>query len=370
MSATAPHRSETTVENVGAVAYVIPTDAPESDGTLEWAATTMVVVQLGSAGEHGIGWTYADAAAAEIVNGTLADVVEGADALSPPGVWRAMRRRVRNIGWPGLGAMAVSAVDAALWDLKAKLLGLPLCTLLGRVRDAVPVYGSGGFTSYSDEELQEQLGGWVAEGIPRVKMKVGTAAERDPARVRAARAVIGDAELFVDANGGYTRKQALALAEQFREQAQVSWFEEPVSSEDLEGLRLLRDRAPAGMAIAAGEYGWDDAYFEQMVSAGAVDVLQADMTRCGGVTGFLAASAVAAAHGLPLSAHCAPGLHLHPCLASAPLAHVEWFHDHVRIEQMLFDGAPSATGGAMDPDLSRPGLGMELKSADAERYRR
>ena len=114
-----------------------------------------------------------------------------------------------------------------------------------------------------------------------------------------------------------------------------------MSSDDLDGLRLLRDRAPAGMEIAAGEYGYDPFYFRRMLEAGAVDVLQADATRCGGITGFLKAAAIADASHMPLSAHTAPALHLHVCCAAPRLRHLEWFHDHVRIEQVLFDGAPT-----------------------------
>ena len=151
---------------------------------------------------------------------------------------------------------------------------MPLVTLLGSVHEVVPVYGSGGFTSYSIEQLQKQLGGWAERGISRVKMKIGTHPDLDLGRVRAAREVIGSGtELFVDANGAYSRKQALAQAHRFAE-LDVSWFEEPVSSDDLEGLRLLRDRGPAGMDIAAGEYGYDLPYFRRMLEAGAVDVLQ------------------------------------------------------------------------------------------------
>jgi L-alanine-DL-glutamate epimerase-like enolase superfamily enzyme len=264
--------------------------------------------------------------------------------------------------------MAISAVDSALWDLKARLLDLPLVTLLGSAHDRVPVYGSGGFTSYSIARLQEQLGGWADQGIPRVKMKIGTHPEDDLQRVRAAREAIGpEVELFVDANGAYSRKQALAFAEAFAELG-VVWFEEPVSSDDLDGLHLLRDRAPAGMEIAAGEYGYELDYFRRMLAAGAVDVLQADATRCGGITGFLSVVPLCQAHHLELSAHCAPALHVHPCCATPPLRHIEYFHDHARIEQMLFDGAPTPIDGALHPDLSRPGLGLEFKHQDAEHY--
>ncbi|HET6907072.1 MAG TPA: enolase C-terminal domain-like protein, partial [Rhodanobacteraceae bacterium] len=262
------------------------------------------------------------------------------------------------------------AVDNALWDLKAKLLDLPLFKLLGAVRAAAPVYGSGGFCSYSDAQLREQLGGWADSGIRMVKMKVGREPQRDPARATVARKAIGDeVQLFVDANGAYSRKQALHMADVFAHEYAVRWFEEPVSSDDLRGLRLLRDRAPGGLDIAAGEYGYTPWYFRRMLAAGAVDVLQADGSRCAGISGFMQANALCEAFNLPLSAHCAPALHAHPACAARPLRHIEYFHDHVRIENMLFDGVLQPTDGALHPDASRPGFGLEFKHADAERYR-
>ena len=360
--------SAPSIEHIAFSAYTVPTDLPESDGTLEWDKTTMVVVEATAGGQRGLGYTYADLATARLIEDRLAHVVQGCDAMAVPAAWAAMVREIRNLGRPGIASMAIAAIDAALWDLKACLLDLPLVTLLGAVRDSVPVYGSGGFTSYSLAQLEAQLGGWIAEGITRVKMKIGAHPADDRDRVRAARQAIGsDAELFVDANGAYSRKQALAFADAFAELG-VSWFEEPVSSDDLEGLRLLRERAPAGMDIAAGEYGYDLFYFRRMLEAGAVDVLQADATRCAGITGFTRVSALCEARSLPLSAHTAPSLHAHPCCALAPVRHVEYFHDHVRLEHMLFDGALTPVHGALHPDLSRPGLGLELKRSDAERY--
>jgi L-alanine-DL-glutamate epimerase-like enolase superfamily enzyme len=197
-------------------------------------------------------------------------------------------------------------------------------------------------------------------------MKVGREPARDLERVAAAREAIGpQTKLFVDANGAYDRKQALAFAQEFAAQ-RVSWFEEPVSSDDLEGLRLIRDRGPPGMEIAAGEYGYDAPYFRRMLSA--VDVLQADVTRCAGITGFLQADALCLAKGMPLSAHCAPALHLHPCCAATSLRHLEYFHDHARIERMLFDGVVEPQDGDLKPDLSRAGHGLTLRDADARRH--
>ncbi|HZQ61235.1 MAG TPA: enolase C-terminal domain-like protein [Casimicrobiaceae bacterium] len=357
-----------TITDLSVRAYVIPTDAPESDGTLEWHATTLVVVELAASDVRGIGYTYADTATATLIRDKLAELVVGSNALDNTDTWVAMARAIRNLGRPGIASMAISGVDNALWDLKAKLLRVPLVTLLGSVRESVPVYGSGGFTSYAIDRLQSQLAAWVNGGISRVKMKVGRVPQDDASRVRAARVAIGAGpELFVDANGAYSRKQALAFADIFADQ-DVTWFEEPVSSDDLEGLRLIRDRAPAGMDITAGEYGYDAYYFRRMLQAGAVDVLQADATRCAGITGFMRVAALCEAHGLPLSSHCAPSVHAHPACAAPELRHIEYFHDHVRIESMLFDGAAVAKGGVVTPDRSRPGLGIELKREDAQRY--
>ena len=356
------------IRRIDVSSYTIATDFPESDGTLEWDSTTLVLVHASAGGKRGLGYTYADTATARLIHDLLSKIVEGHDAMSVPVVWQAMVRRIRNLGRPGIVSMALSAVDTALWDLKARLLDLPLVTLLGAVREAVPIYGSGGFTSYSNDRLATQLSGWVEQGIPRVKMKIGRDAKADRERVRFAREAIGsEAELFVDANGAYSRKQAIAQAEAFTE-SDVSWFEEPVSSDDLEGLRLVRNHAPATMEIAAGEYGYEVEYFRRMLTAGAVDVLQADVTRCAGITGFLQVAALCQAQHLPLSAHTAPALHTHVGCSVVPLRHLEYFHDHVRIERMFFEGVPATVNGELRPDLSRPGMGLELKQADAERF--
>jgi L-alanine-DL-glutamate epimerase-like enolase superfamily enzyme len=367
--ATTTYATGVAVETVDVCAYEIPTDGVESDGTLEWTSTTINVVEVSGGGETGVGYSYGHHAIASLVASKLAGVVQGADATDPQAAWAAMSRALRNNGETGLSYMAISAVDIALWDLKARLLGLPLARLLGRWHGETPVYGSGGFTSYTIERLVDQLAGWVAEGIPRVKMKVGRNPAQDLLRVAAVREEIGDeAELFVDANGAYSRKQALEAAGTFREVADVSWLEEPVSSEDRQGLRMVRDGAPHGMEIAAGEYGYALPYFSDLIASGCVDVVQADVTRCGGITGLLRVDALCRAHCLPLSGHCAPAVSAHALAGCECTVHLEYFHDHVRIENMLFDGTLSPTGGALRPDDARPGLGLELKRDDAERY--
>lgn len=357
------------IERIRADAYTVPTDGPESDGTLSWNATTLVLVQVDAGASTGIGYSYADTATVALIRDKLAPLLIGQNATAINARWLDMVRAIRNLGRPGICSMAISAIDVALWDLKSELLEQPLATLLGGARSAIPVYGSGGFTSYSISRLQRQLQDWADSGMRRVKMKVGRDPDSDVQRVRAAREAIGTGtELFVDANGAYMCKQALQLAQEFAASG-VTWFEEPVSSDDLAGLRLMRDRAPPGMAISAGEYGYDLPYFLRMLQAQAVDVLQIDATRCGGITGFLAAAALCDAFGLPLSSHCAPMLHLPLCCAAPRAVHLEYFYDHARIEHMLFDGAVTPAEGCMQPDLSRPGLGIDFKLQDAQCYK-
>ena len=254
--------------------------------------------------------------------------------------------------------------------LQPRLLDVSLARLLGRRREAIPVYGSGGFTSYSDAQLRDQLRGWAARGLGRVKIKIGSDPGADPARVAVARDAVGpDVELMVDGNGAWTPDEALAMAERLAPFG-VRWFEEPVSSDDVAGLRRVRDRAPAGMAIAAGEYVTDAYGFRRLLAAEAVDVLQGDATRCGGITGVLRADALCQAHGLPFSAHCSPAVHAPVCTAMQSAIHLEYFHDHVRIERLLFEGTLEPEDGMLRPEPDCPGLGIELKREQAARFRR
>jgi L-alanine-DL-glutamate epimerase-like enolase superfamily enzyme len=356
------------VQATRVAAYEIPTDEPESDGTLEWTSTTIVSAEVAGGGERGLGYTYGDVSVARLIDSLLAPAVEGVDPLATGSAWKAMHRALRNAGSVGPGAMALAAVDIALWDLKARLLDLSLADLLPRFHDRVPAYGSGGFCSYTNKRLEAQLSDWAAAGFSAVKMKVGRDPQADDGRVRTARVAVGpEVGLLVDANGAYEPKQALDWAERFA-QLGVTWLEEPVSSDDLDGLRRVRRRAPAGVEVAAGEYGWDLPYFERMLSAGAVDVLQADVTRCGGITPLLELGGICAARGMPLSAHCAPAVSTHAFCAVPTLRHAEYFHDHARVESLLFDGATEPADGFLQPDRSRSGLGLELKHADAEAF--
>jgi L-alanine-DL-glutamate epimerase-like enolase superfamily enzyme len=363
------HRAGTAVEAVEVSAYQIPTATEtESDGTLVWDSTSVVVVELHADGETGLGYTYCHPAAAQVIESKLADVIEGADVLMPQRAWAQMQVQARQFGHAGIAAMAISAVDVALWDLKARLLGVSLADALPRFQESVPIYGSGGFTDYTDEQLSEQVREWCAAGFSSMKIKVGRDKLTDPARVDLVRSVAGpQTEVMVDGNGAYTPEEALFWADCFREQG-VTYFEEPVSSEDLDGLAEVRRRAPAGLSIAAGEYGWNLPYFHQMLSARAVHILQADVTRCGGITNMLRVDGLCKSRGLPFSAHCAPAISAHACCGMETVVHIEYFFDHYRIESMLFEGTLDPQEGLLTPDRSRPGLGLELKREEAARY--
>lgn len=373
MSLTEQGGPEPIVEEIGTAVYTVPCDETEADGTLTWHSTTLVLVHVRSEGVVGLGYTYGAPATAQVIEDQLADVVVGRSVWGTAAVNDAMNRVVRNAGRPGLVSGALSAVDIALWDLKSRLLDLPLSQLLGAARAEVPVYGSGGFTTYGAARQDAQLRGWVEEqGIPRVKIKIGeewgTRQGRDLERVAEARRSIGEGvELFTDANGAYSRKQAIRVARGLDGEG-VTWFEEPVSSDDLEGLSQVR--AASATDVTAGEYGYDLTYFGHMLAAEAVDCLQIDVTRCGGVTVWLRAAALAEASSLGVSAHCAPHLHAHVGAAAPNLRHVEWFHDHARIETWLFHGALDPSGGYLRPGVSgRPGHGLTLREDVAEPFR-
>lgn len=362
-------KSKRLISGAGVSAYKIPTEQPETDGTAEWSSTTLVIVELTAEGITSLGYSYADAAAAAVCQEILKSAVIGHDAFSIPQIHLAMDRFTRNMGRPGIASCAIAAIDNSLWDLKARLLQLPLASLLGKLRDEVPAYGSGGFTSFSERQLVDQLTGWVDEGMGSVKMKIGTHPEQDENRVKAVqKALNGTAELFVDANGAYHRKQALTKARQFADLG-VTWFEEPVTSDDRIGLHLMVERAPTPLRIAAGEYTYvlDDA--RELLDAQAVDVLQTDVTRCGGITNFLKIGHLAEICHVPFSAHTAPSIHASVCCALPSAINIEYFADHARIESMLFDGARKPVKGDLSPDLSRPGLGIELKRADAGKFK-
>ncbi|HEX2894008.1 MAG TPA: enolase C-terminal domain-like protein [Marmoricola sp.] len=353
--------------SLDAAAYRVPTDGPEADGTFAWDSTTVVVVEASAEGAVGAGWTFAPAAAVAVVDELLTPVLRDRDVAEVERCWEDMVRAVRNAGRPGLVGMALSAVDIALWDLRGRVEERTLSELWGVSAARVEAYGSGGFTTYDAEQLDAQVADWLALGLRHVKIKIGESwgsrVQRDLDRTEQVRRAVGeDVEVFVDANGAYSAEQAGTVG-RVLDGLGVAWFEEPVSSDDLAGLDEVRHRVQAD--VAAGEYGYDEAYLARM--APYVDCLQLDVTRCGGYTGWRRAVSALPA-GTALSAHCAPYVTV-PVAATTPgLRHVEWFHDHVRIAQDLFDGYADPVGGVLRP-AAEPGHGLHFRSQAAEQFR-
>ena len=353
----------TTIAELDTSVFAIDLPEPEADGTLGWDKTTVVTITTHAGDASGLGWTYGPSAIAAVIDELLAEVVTGQSTMNIGQTYLGMRRATRNAPTPGLVSLAISAVDVALWDLKAKLLNVPLTVLFGQMHDRIPLYGSGGFTTQTEKQLGDQLDGWLSQGLTAVKIKIaensGDNVDRDLRRIAFTRATIGpDVALMVDANGGYTTKQAARLAETFAH-TNVTWFEEPVSSDHLADLALLRSLTTAD--ITAGEYGTTVDYFNAMCAARAVDCLQIDASRCGGYTGLFAAATLAEAYGLTVSTHCAPNLHAPAAAAIPNLRHSEWFSDHVAADQQVFLGQPRLQDGSLIPSDDTPGHGMRLR---------
>ena len=327
---------------------------------MRWDVTTAVAVTLHAAGYSGLGWTYSSPVAADIVEQHLRPIVDGARVADIDRGWQAMHRAGRNFGTRGLYLQAMSAVDIAWWDLKARVLGCSLPDLLGRCHDQVPVYGSGGFTTMSDAELAAQVDEWKHLGCTAMKIKIGqawgTCIDRDLGRAYRLRELAGPAvEIMVDANGGYTVGQARRVGAALDEIG-VTWFEEPVSSDDTDGLAAVR--AALRCDVTAGEYAAD--VYDVRALLPVIDCLQLDATRCGGYTGWRACAALARAHNLSVSAHCAPALHTPIAMATGHLRHIEYFADHARLEPELVIGAPTVIDGHVTTPPDVFGHGMSL----------
>jgi L-alanine-DL-glutamate epimerase-like enolase superfamily enzyme len=356
------------IERVEARAYRIPTLTPESDGTFEWRDTTLVVAAITAGGKAGIGYTYSSDAAMNVINSLGKNVLYGLNAFNIPLCCQKMCAAVRNMGRSGIAATAISSLDCALWDLKAKLLDISVATLLGQCREEIPVYGSGGFTTYDPDQVAQQIEDWKELGIWQFKIKIGRDTQMDFQRIeRAARFLPKHGSLFVDANGAYSVKEAAKMAVWMAE-AGVSWFEEPVTSDNREGLKHMRQSAPPNMDIAAGEYCYNLDDVRLLLQHEAIDVMQIDVTRCLGITGFLKAAALCEAQHIPISSHCAPAQHTALMCSISDARHIEYFFDHSRIEKMLFDGVPEVKNGVLMPQVSAPGFGYIFKTKDAEAY--
>ncbi|NQW16038.1 MAG: mandelate racemase/muconate lactonizing enzyme family protein [Chloroflexi bacterium] len=314
------------------------------------------------AGFEGLGTAAGLKATRSVIQDNLKDLLVGQDPFNIEKIWNDMFWRVRGYGRKGIAFQAVSAIDIALWDLKAKALGLPLYRLLGPFTDTVPVYGSGGWTNYSEDELVEEQMSYVNRGIPRVKMKVGKdfghSEREDLQRLDAVRTAVGDdVEIFVDANNGYYAKQAIRMAVEFEDYG-VGWFEEPVLADDIAGLAAVASSTT--IPVATGEHEYTKFGFKDLITAGGVDIVQPDIGRVGGVTEWMKVAHMAHAFNLPVAPHAFQLIHLHTACATPNLKVVEYLGSVESNDELWYTEFPKPVNGMWSPYPDRPGLGLEL----------
>lgn len=349
-------------------ACTVPTETTESDGTLNWKSTTIVIVQLAAGETWGLGYTYGNPGLKSFAVDLINKAVIDEDAFSITGIWGKLVQLVRNEGRTGESSMVISAIDNALWDLKAKLLQLPLLSLLGQSRERVEGYGSGGFNSYTHEQLEHQITSWLEQGFKKMKVKITGNLEHERARLSFIRRLCGpEVQLFVDANEACDKKVAREFADLLKE-LKIIWFEQPIFAYDLKGMHDFKLQMPTGIYLTTGEYVYNLTDLSNILQADAADVIQLDVTRCEGVSGFLKCSNLCEAYDVPISTHCAPALTVSPACSVGGLKHIEYFFDHARLENMLFDGVPQPRDGYFKPDLSRLGNGLILKKREIEKF--
>lgn len=321
-------------------------------------------------GVEGLGVGQAAPGARQVIETTLRRVLIGQDPFNIEKLWNDMFWHVRGFGRKGVAFCGLSVVDTGLWDLKAKALRLPLYRLLGPYTDSVPIYGSGGWTNLSEDELVAEMVGYVEQGIGRVKMKVGKdfgrSEREDLQRLAAVRKAVGDdVAIYVDANNGYYAKQAIYMAKEF-EQFQVGWFEEPVLADDVQGLAEIRQAI--NIPVATGEHEYTKYGFKDLIARGGADIVQPDVGRVGGVTEWIKVAHLAHAFNLPVAPHAVQLVHLHLACATPNLKVVEHLGTALEGDGIWYTDIPEPEDGMWAPFPDRPGLGLELDPHAVEKW--
>ena len=321
-------------------------------------------------GVEGLGMTYSSPGVKDVVESALMQILIGRDPMDTEKIWDDMLWKVRSYGRKGVALCAISAVDIALWDLKAKFLNLPLYKLLGAYTNSVPVYGSGGWTNLTKSELIQEMTDYVESGIPRVKMKVGknfgNCEREDIERVEAVRDAIGyDIALYIDANNGYRKKQAIYMAKEF-EQFQVGWLEEPLIPDDVDGMSEIARSTT--IPIASGELEYTKYGFKELIYRGGADIVQPDVGRVGGVTEWIKVAHLAESFNLPVAPHALQLVHLHLCCAIPNIKAVEYMNISLENADLWMTEFPKQSNGMWSPFHDKPGLGLDLDHYSVAKY--
>lgn len=308
-------------------------------------------------GLEGVGFSYSKRGGGPAQYAHVAeigDLLVGEDPSDIPRVCDRLLWAGASVGRSGLATQALAAIDICLWDLKAKRAGLPLAKLIGPYRDSVRTYNtSGGFLNMPIEQVCENAVASLEAGIGGIKIKVGHPdAGVDLSRVQAVREAIGDAKLMVDANQQWDRATALRLGRKL-EEFDLVWIEEPLDAYDAEGhahLARILDTP-----IASGEMLASVAEHERLIDTRAVDIIQPDAPRVGGITQFLRLCTLADRAGLDLAPHFAMEIHLHlaACYPREPwVEHFDW------LDPLFNERLETKDGRMLVPN--RPGLGCTL----------
>jgi L-alanine-DL-glutamate epimerase-like enolase superfamily enzyme len=311
--------------------------------------------------------------ARDLVVSTYADLVLGEDPRRHEHLWQRMYRTTVRFGRSGTAVCALSALDIACWDLQGRAEGKPVCELLGgRTQTSVPCYASRLYALEDLDELADEARGYVAQGFTRLKQRFGfgprdgiAGMRRNVELVRTIRgAVGGEVELAADAYMGWDVGYALELAKRLRDY-ELAWIEEPLLPHDLPGYVELKRRCP-WQRWSCGEHAYTKWEFRELIERRAVDILQPDVNRTGGLTEALKICALAEAADLPVVPHSNEAHNLHLVFSRSPAVCplVEYFPNAEpdtgnELFWKLFAGNPRAEHGSLGPPEG-PGLGVEL----------
>jgi L-alanine-DL-glutamate epimerase-like enolase superfamily enzyme len=349
--------------NVHLVSAPVPGNLSDATRKVETIGYTIVRI-VTEGGVEGFGVTYNEVggeATKSLIVHSMAQKLIGRDPFETEVIWQELFQFLRGVGRKGLMLCALSAVDIAIWDLKGKLIGLPLYKLFGGCKTRIPVYASGGWTSYEDDLLVSDMKRMVADGYNMLKFKVGVEGGANPARdvkrVEKVRNAVGEnIGLMLDANNCWDAATAVQFANSVRE-FNIMFLEEPVPADDIVGL--TRYKRCTDIPLATGEHEYTKFGARELVRNEAADIVQMDATRAGGFTEMLKVAAITEAWNLLLAPHAMDNIHIHLVSAASNAPFLERLVMFDEITSRVYKNAPVPKNGIMEiPDL--PGLGLEL----------